>query len=525
MQATQEQPGGTDASVSDIIAAGEAHFDRGELAAAVAAFRRVLKDNPDDVRANGNLGVVYWHTGEHENALRCLLRAHRADPGDKVSVMNLAGVYAALGQPPEALRLYNAFQELHPGDEDVAYAIRELTPEHDAPGAPGVRLADDLLKHAAAFESAGQSADALAVYQSVLALAGNRPDVQRRMGEIYRSNGQKGKAIEHLMQAVREDALDKSVIVPLCDLLTASGGFDAAIHTCETYLSLKPGDSDIQALLNECRSRATARRQPARQPGVPKDAVPVPENSGNRSLVERVPEMNSVLRALTALGVEVRAVLDIGVLHGTPPLMRHFPDLKHFLFEPIDDHFETIRTNYRDFDYELFHVALSGADGTAWQNSFCNDGSGRITHSHIGERSLQATDNPCLVKSQQVRMAKLDSLLAGRDVPTPFLLKIDVDGHEIPILNGAEQTLEQASVVIIEATAGTFMERAAFLVERGFALFDIVDFAYYAGVLHQVDIVFVRKEILAANDRLRPMEFKPFRQSQWYLVSPNRFGQ
>ncbi|MFC1772118.1 FkbM family methyltransferase [Pseudomonadota bacterium] len=48
-------------------------------------------------------------------------------------------------------------------------------------------------------------------------------------------------------------------------------------------------------------------------------------------------------------------------------------------------------------------------------------------------------------------------------VPAPCLLKIDVDGHEIPILEGDRETLKNVFVVVIEATAGSFLERANFL--------------------------------------------------------------
>lgn len=57
---------------------------------------------------------------------------------------------------------------------------------------------------------------------------------------------------------------------------------------------------------------------------------------------ERLPEVTDSLRALRALGVPVECVLDVGILHGTTGLMQVFPDVKHHLFEPVDNYFDII---------------------------------------------------------------------------------------------------------------------------------------------------------------------------------------
>ena len=85
--------------------------------------------------------------------------------------------------------------------------------------------------------------------------------------------------------------------------------------------------------------------------------------------------------------------------------------------------------------------------------------------------------------------------------------------------------MKKASIVVIEATRGTLLDRAKLLADSGFTLFDIVDFAYYAGVLHQVDLIFVRKDIFESNDGLRAMEIGPFSPDKWYPLSYRCFGK
>ena len=81
---------------------------------------------------------------------------------------------------------------------------------------------------------------------------------------------------------------------------------------------------------------------------------------------DRIPTMSDSLSALMDAGVPVRSILDIGILYGTDPLKRMFPNTRHYLFEPVDIHFDTIRQRYKRFDYELFPYAISNVDGDAW---------------------------------------------------------------------------------------------------------------------------------------------------------------
>jgi FkbM family methyltransferase len=229
--------------------------------------------------------------------------------------------------------------------------------------------------------------------------------------------------------------------------------------------------------------------------------------------------MNSSLQALVGFGVSINSVLDVGVQYGTAPLMSVFPDVQHYLFEPVDVYFEFIRKAYKAFRYELFHVALSDMDGEAWQVGISQDNSGRITHSQINDRRISIEEEPQLVACKAVRKTRLDTVLSGLQPPQPWLLKIDVDGHEIPILRGATETLRNASIVVVEAPLETLVAKAEILQQNGFQLFDIVDPSYYYGTLSQVDLIFVRRDIVAASNDLRPWETKPFAWEAWSTLS------
>ena len=71
---------------------------------------------------------------------------------------------------------------------------------------------------------------------------------------------------------------------------------------------------------------------------------------------KRVPTVESLLSQLRGLDLNVRNVVDVGVLSGTGFLMEYFPKAKHYLFEPVDRFFDVIRAGYQSLDFDLHHL-------------------------------------------------------------------------------------------------------------------------------------------------------------------------
>lgn len=97
---------------------------------------------------------------------------------------------------------------------------------------------------------------------------------------------------------------------------------------------------------------------------------------------------------------------------------------------------------------------------------------------------------------------RLDNLLAARRWPLHFeLVKMDLQGAELDVLRGAPTVLAHAQVLLLElpfaavynAGAPSFADYVAFLDGAGFVPFDITEEHRGAGLLAQVDFVFVRR--------------------------------
>ncbi len=105
--------------------------------------------------------------------------------------------------------------------------------------------------------------------------------------------------------------------------------------------------------------------------------------------------------------------------------------------------------------------------------------------------------------SHNVRLplTTIDHEVAARNLEGPFLLKFDTHGFENQILIGAQQTLKQTEIIVMECynykispESLIFHQMCAQLEDLGFRCIDLVDPLYrpYDDTFWQMDLVFAR---------------------------------
>jgi FkbM family methyltransferase len=205
----------------------------------------------------------------------------------------------------------------------------------------------------------------------------------------------------------------------------------------------------------------------------------------------RAPLKRQALEIIVRRGIHIGTVLDVGVLHGTRELRAQFPRALHMLFEPVVEFNATIAKRYSDTPHELVNVAISDRTGeTLLVLEQVVDVPGLdFSHSHV------ASEAPEGKVHRTVPMTTLDDFLRGRDLAGPYLLKIDIDGHELAAIAGATETLKRCAVVIVEAQVSELPQRLAAIASQGFVLFDLVEPCYYDRALWQCDAVFLREDV------------------------------
>jgi tetratricopeptide (TPR) repeat protein len=196
---------------------------RGEVNAAIAGFREVLRERPESSRAIGTLGLALMRTGQRDEAQRSLERALALDPGAAIFHVGLGNVASQRGRIREALAHFRDALRLQPSlrpaannlawilatAEDVRLrdpqtAIRIARDASLLPGSPDPELLDTL---AAAYAAAGRYEEAALVADRAAAIAEARGQSAvgatiRRHAALFRSGR---PYVEHQTHATADD--------------------------------------------------------------------------------------------------------------------------------------------------------------------------------------------------------------------------------------------------------------------------------------------------------------------------------
>ncbi len=137
--------------------------------------------------------------------------------------------------------------------------------------------------------------------------------------------------------------------------------------------------------------------------------------------------------------------VDVGCHIGSTlsEMLRLAPRGWHAAFEPIASKAEWLRRRFPEVD--VFEVALAGTDGTA--KFFINT---KLT----GFSGLQRHGDDGGHQEVEVRTARLDDILSARR--RVDFIKLDVEGGELGVLEGATGTLERHRPrILLECTASS----------------------------------------------------------------------
>ena len=91
-----------------------AYQRKGWLQKALDINQKTLALNPDDTTALGNLGWVFWYSGQPDKALPLMLQRWNADPAWAWGPFYVANAYLALGDGSKAAEFYAKVVELQP---------------------------------------------------------------------------------------------------------------------------------------------------------------------------------------------------------------------------------------------------------------------------------------------------------------------------------------------------------------------------------------------------------------------------
>jgi len=197
---------------------------------------------------------------------------------------------------------------------------------------------------------------------------------------------------------------------------------------------------------------------------------------------------------ISRLGFRPQTVIDVGVGHGTFDLYEKFPDATHLLIEPLEEFEEDLKEISRKYKAEYILAAAGAKPGITLINVHHD----RTSSSIFKEAEGSHVDGI----PREVPVVTIDDLCNKRNLRGPYLIKIDVQGAELVVLNGAEKVLEDTELIILEVSlfqfyinGPQFYDVVSYMKDRGFVVYDIFGGHNRPldGALGQIDMAFVKE--------------------------------
>jgi FkbM family methyltransferase len=206
------------------------------------------------------------------------------------------------------------------------------------------------------------------------------------------------------------------------------------------------------------------------------------------------------IRLLKSL--DLATIVDIGANRGQFSLVaRHcFPAARILAFEPLPQPASRYRTAFaNDPQITLHEIAIGPAATSATMHVAAADDSSSLLPIAPLQNSIFAGTREVATATIQVEM--LSCRIKDDDLKSPAMLKIDVQGYDLPVLHGCASLLPRFSHVYIECSfVELYMGQALaaevidYLYDRGFDLRGVYNVHYDShGCAVQADMLFAAR--------------------------------
>ena len=200
----------------------------------------------------------------------------------------------------------------------------------------------------------------------------------------------------------------------------------------------------------------------------------------------------AALQGLRDRGYSPRVIFDVGAAIGTWTRTAHalWPEAKYYAFEALEERKPDLERVAAETGAKV-EVVIGGVgaeDGPLTMG---------ITASLFDSSFAYAG-----TESRQIPCYRLDTLHRQGRIGRPDFLKLDVQGFELKVLQGAEELLASCGVVLMEcqffrfcSSMNTLDRTIAAMSSYGFVPYEFVDFLRRPldGAMGQCDLIFVRR--------------------------------
>ena len=216
------------------------------------------------------------------------------------------------------------------------------------------------------------------------------------------------------------------------------------------------------------------------------------KRSDSNDLLKQTTMYGAIQRSKKIHKIEPVTVIDVGAAEGkwTLMAMNVWPESNYVVFEPLTEREEIL------LELEKRHRNIHFVNKAAGKSNQVIDFyvTADLDGSGISENGT--TDSSL----RKVAVTSIDEEIRHLQLKGPFIIKLDTHGYEVPIIEGAEISLKETQLLIIECyglriapISLLFWEMCSYLEDKGFRLIDIVDISLRPkdGAFWQCDAFFI----------------------------------
>lgn len=183
---------------------------------------------------------------------------------------------------------------------------------------------------------------------------------------------------------------------------------------------------------------------------------------------------NGELRLLKNNLPSCKVVFDVGANIGTwtKLALEYNSRAAIHCFEPSKDSFRRLQDQHFPPNVFLNNAGLSDSERDATLFAFQEGASANSLYKREGFMSSKGTP-------ESIHLTTLDAYCQRRQIDRIGFLKIDVEGHEVCVLNGAKKMFAEARIEMIQLEYGGTYIDSRYLLKDVFLLFNNLPYSFY----------------------------------------------
>ena len=234
--------------------AAERYLSQGKINAAIKEYKKVVKNDPDDVNTQNMLGDLYVKAEDKDAAIKCYQSA--------------ADYYNSNGFEKKAIAVYNKVLKLDAESPEISLRIAELYRQRGAL-AEARKHYETVASH---HENSGDKAEALAIWEKIADIDPKNTEIYLKMADYYGQNDQPEEAASAFIEGgsrlaevenhVEAAAAFSRALELVSDELDAVRGYvqsqvhlgypEEAIKILDEIYERDPHNADVVFLLCDC---------------------------------------------------------------------------------------------------------------------------------------------------------------------------------------------------------------------------------------------------------------------------------